>query len=515
MAFRPHYFVIEERTVGDIRAAIAAVPGAEFERASRTRRCYLDTFDKRLEATGFVLEVDKLKNRCSLSLRRLGTEIIEWSLEMERPPRFGSDFDNPAIRAKVTEIIKARALMPDFSCDVDASIFKLVDTGGKTTARIIAERYSGISGKSDKRPLLPVIRIGLFKGYEAQARRAAEELKRGLPMQVCGKDYSRTIRETAGGVIPDYTAKPVPQVAPDDTVGNGMRKILGSYRTVMLANEAGMLHDIDNEFLHEFRVATRRSRSVFMSLKSFFPTAVKRRFKNEFGWLNRATGRHRDLDVFILKFDDYESMLGERAAGALVPLRELLLKERGKEHAKLIRTLKTKRYRRFCENWGETLEHLNEPQVQSAPSIHQAANRAIWRMYRRVAKRCPLIIDNEHMEPMHELRKDCKRLRYLIEAFQTIYPEKQLKRAVAELKALQDALGDLCDIHVQSKLLTQWGNRVNPPNGADLELHNALDNLKHTINKRGHKLFAELSVQLKRFNGTSNRTIYKRVFRPS
>jgi CHAD domain-containing protein len=309
----------------------------------------------------------------------------------------------------------------------------------------------------------------------------------------------------------------VTPLTPGDPATRGVAKILGAYRAVMLANEFGMEHDIDIEFLHDFRVATRRSRSVFVRLKSLFPAAVQRRFKQEFCWLNRATGRHRDLDVFLLKLDEYERMLGGRAASALAPLRDRLMQERRKEHAKLVRMLETKRYRRFREDWGETLERLGrqEPhRAAGAPTVQEAANRAIWRMYRRVAKQCPAIVGIEHMEPIHELRKDCKRLRYLIEAFQTIYPARRLKRAVGELKALQEALGELCDTRVQSSLLTEWGNRVGPSDGGDGELQRTLDDLKHTINQRGHRLFAELGVQLERFNGASNRKLYQRVFRP-
>jgi CHAD domain-containing protein len=223
------------------------------------------------------------------------------------------------------------------------------------------------------------------------------------------------------------------------------------------------------------------------------------------------------LDVFLLKLDEYERVLGQGSATALAPLRNLLQKERRTEHAKLIRTLKTKRYQRFRHDWGGLLDDARTRpagSVRREAPIHEAADRAIWRMYRRVRKQSRLVADVEHMEPIHELRKECKQLRYLIEAFQMLYPAKPLRQAINELKALQDALGDLCDIFVQSGLLTAWGNKVKPMHDGDAALEHALDKLKRTISKRGQDLFAKLSVQLERFNGTSNRRLYRRVFRP-
>jgi CHAD domain-containing protein len=52
-------------------------------------------------------------------------------------------------------------------------------------------------------------------------------------------------------------------------------------------------------------------------------------------------------------------------------------------------------------------------------------------------------------EAMHELRKRCKELRYLLEIFGSLYDPGEHWQAVRELKALQDCLGEFQDTEVQ------------------------------------------------------------------
>ena len=69
------------------------------------------------------------------------------------------------------------------------------------------------------------------------------------------------------------------------------------------ANLDGTIADIDTEFLHDFRVAVRRSRAVQRELRGVFPPEELARFRTEFRWLQQVTGDARDLDVYVLEFD--------------------------------------------------------------------------------------------------------------------------------------------------------------------------------------------------------------------
>jgi CHAD domain-containing protein len=61
------------------------------------------------------------------------------------------------------------------------------------------------------------------------------------------------------------------------------------------------------------------------------------------------------------------------------------------------------------------------------------------------------------VEALHELRKDCKRLRYAAEFFLPLFPDKPARRFVKRLAALQEELGALNDGAVATGLMAHLG----------------------------------------------------------
>jgi CHAD domain-containing protein len=63
------------------------------------------------------------------------------------------------------------------------------------------------------------------------------------------------------------------------------------------------------------------------------------------------------------------------------------------------------------------------------------------RLSRKVRKRGRSVAPDASPEALHPLRKSAKKLRYGIEFIASLYPEKDIKRFVKPLKALQESLG--------------------------------------------------------------------------
>ena len=106
----------------------------------------------------------------------------------------------------------------------------------------------------------------------------------------------------------------VPGIGPAETQRFGMHAdqaadlavadaLLG-HLTTMEATVDGITADLDTEFLHDFRVAVRRTRSVLKLLGDVLPDGVAARMAVEFRWLGDATTPTRDLDVYLLGFDE-------------------------------------------------------------------------------------------------------------------------------------------------------------------------------------------------------------------
>lgn len=102
---------------------------------------------------------------------------------------------------------------------------------------------------------------------------------------------------------------------------------------------------------------------------------------------------------------------------------------------------------------------LDEP-VQDPPLACNAnvpiisfARKRIYKQYRRILKDGSRTLENTEDEKLHALRIACKKLRYLMEFFSSLFPSKKINILIAQLKTLQDNLGDFNDLCVQEEYL--------------------------------------------------------------
>ncbi len=75
--------------------------------------------------------------------------------------------------------------------------------------------------------------------------------------------------------------------------------------------------------------------------------------------------------------------------------------------------------------------------------------------YRRALQHGLAIDDSTPAESLHDLRKDGKKLRYVIEFFTPLYCAKSIKVVLRQLKKLQDYLGYFQDLDTHQILLKE------------------------------------------------------------
>jgi len=225
---------------------------------------------------------------------------------------------------------------------------------------------------------------------------------------------------------------------------------------LMRINAANIGKDLDTEFLHDFRVAIRRTRSALGQIKFVFPMETTDRFKKDFAFVGKLSNELRDLDVYLLNADTYKAMLPPVLRDDIDPLFDYLHKKRSRALQKVIRSLKTKRYAGILDDWEV---FLNEP-PQDFPNATKAelpiidlARKRIYKKYRSIVKAGNLITENTEDEMLHVLRIHCKKLRYLMEFFSNLFPRKKINVLIDQLKKLQDNLGDFNDLCVQEEYL--------------------------------------------------------------
>ncbi len=227
-----------------------------------------------------------------------------------------------------------------------------------------------------------------------------------------------------------------------------------------------MLRDTDTEFLHDLRVAVRRTRAAIKLIGDALGLsgADHDRFAAEFKWLGDLTTPVRDLDVHLLGFDVMASRLRAAKQDDLVPFRMFLEGRRVQELRLLARHLRSQRFTQLTAQWRAALTNVRDNSKKNserrerarsgpvAPKSLTAGRLAVERTghaFRKVSKRGAAITPDSPHESLHDLRKRCKELRYALEFFAPLHDKAAYSAVVSDLKKLQDCLGDFQDNEVQ------------------------------------------------------------------
>ena len=203
----------------------------------------------------------------------------------------------------------------------------------------------------------------------------------------------------------------------DAAVAAVMRRLLA----VVVENLDGAIADDDIEYLHQLRIAVRRSRTVQRQFRRVFPALDLPGFRSDFRWLQRATGEARDLDVYVDEFGSLAKLLPEGMRADLEPLRAVLIERRLAARADLERTLRSQRATELFGDWERLLESLVELPLDDRPqateTIGELCGKRIAKVYRTIISMGEEIEESSGAEEFHELRKKGKELRYLLELF--------------------------------------------------------------------------------------------------
>lgn len=252
----------------------------------------------------------------------------------------------------------------------------------------------------------------------------------------------------------DLSTASVPLQA-DATASATFRAVLLDLLDTMELNWSSTIADVDTEFLHDLRIAVRRTRSILGHAKHVLPESMRARYRGDFAWLAGATGRTRDLDVYALEWPSYVAELSTADTSALAPVLEHVVRHRRAAHAELVSVLQSERAVTLLADWRVTLltDHADGPSHAGDPLGTVLAKR-FCRAHRRVLEQGRKIDADSPAEALHELRKDAKKLRYLVECFGPAMPGKPLRRFVQQLKELQDNLGRHQDAAVHADELS-------------------------------------------------------------
>ena len=142
------------------------------------------------------------------------------------------------------------------------------------------------------------------------------------------------------------------------------------------------------------------------------------------------------------------------------------------------------------------------------------AGRIIHRRCKRVLRDGRALHSATPDAEVHRLRIQCKKLRYALEFFGSLYPEDDMALLVRQLKRLQDILGDFNDLSVQQQLLAATLAGLRKGARADLGLAAALGGLMQSLYQEQQALRDHFSEAFARFADPETTDLYRTLFRP-
>ena len=449
-----------------LRSGVATVAG-ETQEADRT---FYDTFDGLLHAEGLQLVHEG--GRLALLETQSGRELAGLVSAPPTSPVLGVELPGGPLREAVIAICGVRALLPLVHVHSRVRTLRVLDDEQKTVVRVSLEEPRVVSDSSSDKPLRPRVRIVAVRGYDAEFERVRRRLEHELGYKPADQpivdDALRAAGARPGGTPPKIKVPLAYSQPADDAAVHVLRRLLD----VLEANIDGTVADIDSEFLHDFRVSVRRSRAVQRELRGVFPPAALRHFRDDFRWLQAATGDARDLDVYVLEFEQFRGLVPEPMQPDLEPLLTVLRDQRTAAHREVGRVLRSYRTTRLLADWRAFLDRLTSLASDDRPDatrpIGAVAGERITKVYRRMIKMGEAIDERSAPEAYHELRKKGKELRYLLELFGApLYPDDVVKPMIRTLKGLQDVLGRHQDREVQVATLRSLRDQVaRLPDGA-------------------------------------------------
>jgi CHAD domain-containing protein len=417
----------------------------------RDRRFY-DTFDGLLRAAGLTFVHES--GRSSLVSIDGGAE--QATMAAPDPPErvFAAELEPGALRDTLRAIIEVRALLPLVRVHSSRRAFGVLDAGAKTIVRLAVEEPAVVASLDRRRALAPRIRLVGVRGYDKELARVQATLLDDLGLRVADSSELDEAVLATGARPGGVSAKVEVALAPYERADVAVASILKRLAEVMDASLPGTIADVDPEFLHDYRVAVRRSRAVMRELKPVFPPEQLARFRVDLRWLQQITGPSRDLDVYVLDFDELRSGLPEPGRSDLEPLLRVLRDRRVVAHREMVRALRSERAVELRAQWPAFLHELVTLPIEDRPDavrpIGELSGERIVKVYRRMVKMGGAIDDASPPESLHELRKQGKELRYLLELFgSSLHPGEVVKPLVRALKSLQDTLGRHQDREVQ------------------------------------------------------------------
>jgi CHAD domain-containing protein len=260
---------------------------------------------------------------------------------------------------------------------------------------------------------------------------------------------------------PTSSVEPIPQpkLKTDPGISSfGINVILKHCREIR-PEIKGIRASNDIEYIHRMRVASRRLRTALDVFLDCLPAKKASNWQSHIRHLTRALGEARDTDTQLELLIALEAGSEDRTFRP--GLRRLVLRlsqKRQKLQGKVLNTLDD------LESGGvlDQIENRLSPLAEVAEGSEISSPLLFQRSYDYISKQLDELLRFEvyiqtpqYKKELHMMRIAAKRLRYTLEIFAPLYPDK-LKSYLQACRETQQLLGEIHDCDVWIDTLPQF-----------------------------------------------------------
>jgi triphosphatase len=439
--------------------ASAALASAS-PRRRRLQGFYFDTPECALVAQGMVLRLRRDGRRWVQGLKAAnvasgGLHVREeWEYPCREPVLDLARFSHtPLAGVEHVEDLHER-LEPAFRVDVERTTWLLTPAPGLTLE--VALDSGVVEGRGRTEPVSE-LEIECVEGEADAAFELALRLLDDAPL------HPSTVTKAERGYRLFRRERPAPVKARplhlERTLSPAAvaRRVVAAGLEQLQANEEGVLHDSNPEFVHQARIALRRMRSALRMFREFAGLERARTWHDALGDVARALGAARDWDVFATEtFPQLAAIHGDRDVARALARRASAQRRASRAMARA--ALDSAAFARVVIELARWIAQ-DEPQgAEPAEAIAEFAARTLRKRHKRLLRDAANLASLSLSE-RHRLRIDAKRLRYGTDSLASLFKSRRVDKYRDALSSLQDALGQSNDAATATGLL----RRLDPP----------------------------------------------------
>jgi inorganic triphosphatase YgiF len=416
---------------------------------------YYETREKDLARRGVSLRIRLENDKRIQTVKATGDSGVansrgEWEWPVERAaPDLGLLKDAPV--AKLFADVSEDRLEPAVVTDVVRTTQNLKVGGDVIEASFDLGSIKAGKAKEDIREL----ELELREGTPASLYRLALELNSAVPFDIEVESKAARGFRLKEGSPPQASKASDISLNSDDRAIEALRAIIEETLGHLLVNQPAALAG-DPEGVHQVRVAVRRIRSALRLFSSHLEQHATRLFEDELRRAGQTIGEARDWDVFCDEILPQVSEIPEaRKLGEM--MKAPAEARRAAAHKTCVRQLQDPTFRALVLGLAAWIEEGREDSGRVGDDrlkrdIGEIARNLLDRLDAKAMKRGRAVRTDALPEDLHPLRKSLKKVRYSVEFLESIFPAKKAKRFLRHLEELQEALGEINDAAMATRL---------------------------------------------------------------